>query len=110
MKYTKENIVEGIKAKIDVINEPEVIKHKFVKKISEYPIEIEQNILEWINDEFLTNIDCYGESIVNVVNMWNVPIDKLYLVFYGFTIFKESNFYDHESVILPVIGAQCIYD
>ena len=57
MKYTKENIAEGIKAKIDVINEPEVIKHKFVKKISEYPIEIEQNILEWINDEFLTNID-----------------------------------------------------
>ena len=70
MKYTKENIIDGIKAKINTINEPEVIKRMFVEKISQYPVEIEQNILEWVNDKPLTKIECHGESLVEIIERW----------------------------------------
>lgn len=93
MVYTKENIVEGIYAKIDAMNELDVDDKAFWKdRLMEYPVEIEQNILEWVNDYPITEVDCRGESVLRT--MWAFDLDESWMPFIvdGFIKFKNSNF------------------
>ena len=70
MKYTKENIQEGIRATINALPITSIDKELLMFSIPQYPIEIEQNVLEWINNEPLTDINCHGESIVQTMQAW----------------------------------------
>ena len=110
MKYTKENIAEGIKAKINSLQVDEGTKRGLLWCIPQYPKEIEQNILEWINNEPLTDVDCHGESIVRTMAMWNFTKDDIPQLICGFVAFKEGNFRISNHIWQAVTGEQCVYD
>ena len=93
MRYTKENIVAGIYAKIDSLdNISDRKKNIFKRKLPDYPKEIEQNVLEWINDLPLTDVDCHGESIIKVMKLFNLDNSAIPYLIKNFIDYKESNF------------------
>ena len=92
-KYTRENIKEGIINKINSIdNVSEATKRVWRERFLEYPIEIEQNILEWINDEPITQVDCYGESIRWVMDAFELDISWFPMILENFIRFKDTGF------------------
>ena len=110
MKYTKESIVEGLMVKIDSLNESLGLKNAWKKMIVKYPTEIEQNVLEWINDEPLSDIDCHGESIVQTMKTWNFSQNDIPAILCGFVMFKESGSRVSNHIWQAVMGEQCVYD
>lgn len=93
MKYTKENIKEGIIAKINSLDElSEASKRVLRIELLDYPIEVEQNVLEWINNLPITEVDCHGESIKRVMNVFNLDISWFPVILEGFIRFKDTNF------------------
>ena len=96
MKYTRENIVEGIKDKLIRLtnNDPnrEPFRAGSLEMMRNYPIEIEQNILEWINDELLTEIDCGGVSVKHVMYHKNLSDIHFPIVVRNFSTFKKHGF------------------
>jgi hypothetical protein len=98
MKYTKQNIVEGIYNKLDAMFEHEPMLHPmkelYKEKLVHYPKEVEQNVLEWINDLPLTEIDCYGVSIKGVMVDLELPDVWFPRVLSSFIDFMNSGFDD----------------
>lgn len=97
MKYTVENIQEGIALKLDELFNDDLSKPtanvlKFLFK--EYPKEIEQNILEWINDMPFTDIDCHGQSFGHIATSMNLSKYQIPQLIENFIIFKQLNFND----------------
>ena len=96
MKYTKENIIEGINAKLDeiVAKNPDLtgICNVYRASLPNYPIEIEQNMLEWINDLPLTEIDCHGASIKGVMESRKLPDHFFPALVRNFITYKKYNF------------------
>jgi hypothetical protein len=92
VKYTIENIIDGIYAKIDSMDIPDREKYLWKSKLQQYPNEISQNILEWINDLPITEVDCHGESIVKTMTVWDLDESWMPWVIDGFIKFKKSGF------------------
>ena len=90
VKYTKENIIEGIYEKIDTIDGFEGLKVLWKYKLPQYPIEIEQNVLEWLNGEPISDIDYHGESIAKIFKLWNIDESRFISVLLGFIDFKNE--------------------
>ena len=110
MKYTKENILEGIKNKINSLNTSEENKQWWIERISQYPVEIEQNILEWINNQPLTDVDCHGESVLKTMQMWDLNENDLPYILSGFTTFKEGHFRVSNHIWQTVARLNKAYD
>ena len=92
MVYTKENIKEGIIAKINSINDEDAdegMKRIWRNKFVNYPIEVEQNVLEWINNQPITDIDCHGESIRRVLDIFELDDSWFPIVLENFILFKN---------------------
>jgi predicted metal-dependent phosphotriesterase family hydrolase len=98
MQYTKENIVEGINAKIDEIfgsdETTRLIGNMYKKTLLSYPKEIEQNVLEWINDDTITEIDYHGISIKELVDDLSLQNAQMPQLFKNFITFRDYNFVD----------------
>lgn len=96
IRYTKENIVDGINAKLDLIygNDPNRKHFCEMCKImmNDYPVEIEQNILEWINGIPLTEIDVHGMSVKRVMAAFELTDDCFPLVVRNFKRYKSRGF------------------
>jgi hypothetical protein len=96
VKYTKENIVDGIYAKLDRIfgSDPmyKGVCEMFKVTLPEYPKEIEQNVLEWVNDEPFSEIDCHGISVKHVVEIKNLSDAHMPQVFENFITFQKNGF------------------
>lgn len=93
MVYTKENIMDGIYAKIDAMpNVDEADKEIWRRRLVQYPKEIEQNVLEWVNNLPITEVDCHGESIKKTMDRWGLDKDCIPSVINGFVKFKKGNF------------------
>ena len=92
MQYTQENIKQGICAKIDKLYDDNTDREFWKQKLLEYPKEIEQNILEWINDHPITDVDCHGESILDKMNAWKMDISYFPMVVRGFIQFSKTQF------------------
>ena len=92
MRYTKENIIDGIYAKIDEASVSDGIKRKWRRKLVDYPEEVEQNVLEWLNDQPISEIDCHGESIKRVLDYENMGIEWFPCALEGFVNFKNSHY------------------
>ena len=99
MKYTRENIQEGIIAKINSLNElSEASKRVYRTVLIDYPIEVEQNVLEWINDLPITEVDCHGESIKNVMNVLGLDVTWFPSILKNFISFKHTNFLLYNTI------------
>lgn len=96
MRYTRENIVEGINAKLDELycgsETSATMKSIYSKSLLDYPIEIEQNILEWVNDEPFTYVDCHGISIKEIVDDLSLSKYKIPRLIKNFINFKACGF------------------
>lgn len=96
MKYTRENIVEGINAKLDEMygKDPMLVGACALYKsiLPDYPIEIEQNVLEWVNGAPLTDIDCHGVSIKRIMENRNLKEWYFPVVLRNFIMFKRNDF------------------
>lgn len=102
MIYTKENIEEGIIAKINSINDEDAdegMKRIWRNKFVNYPIEVEQNVLEWINNQPITDIDCHGESIRRVLDIFELDDSWFPIVLENFILFKNSGFRSNGLVV-----------
>ena len=110
MKYTKENIHQGVEEKINSLPISEIDKRFLLIKLKKYPQEIEQNVLEWVNDVPLTDIDCYGESIVRVMRLWGFSEKDIPQLICGFMSFKNSNWQMPNYIWQAVTGLQVVYD
>lgn len=93
MQYTRENIIDGILTKIDSMHTiSERQKNRLKKELVNYPIEIEQNILEWVNDLPITEVDCHGESIKHVMKIFDLTEEDVPYLIKNFINFKDSGF------------------
>ena len=108
-KFGKNDIIEGLFWKVIETNkEDDILYSILLKKLLDYPIEIEQNILEWINNETLTEIDCHGESIVKWLECFNLTYAAIPLIIKAFVDYKDSNWRVCPSNY--IIGAGAMYD
>ena len=110
MKYTKENIQEGIKATINALPITSIDKELLMLSIPQSPIEIEQNVLEWINNEPLTDINCHGESIVKTMQAWGFSNKDIPQIICGFVDFKDSNWRISNHIWQAVTGLEIVFD
>lgn len=110
MKYTKDNIKNGIIEKVNSMNVTEGEKEWLRMRLIQYPKEIEQNVLEWINDLPLTDIDCHGESILKTMAAWNINKDDIPYVINGFVSFAKRNFRVSDVIWQSVKGMDGVYD
>lgn len=92
MLYTKNNIIDGIYAKIDSLYEDENTRRMWKTFLPNYPKEIEQNVLEWVNNQPITHVDCYGESVLDIMDMWNIDESYMPEIINGFIHFAETKF------------------
>lgn len=92
MKYTEKNIIDGINAKIDNMYSDSGMRQWYKYRLPQYPKEIEQNVLEWINDAPITEVDCHGESVLDIMNAWNLDTSYIPLIIDGFIKFAKTNF------------------
>lgn len=96
MKYTKENIVEGINAKLDLMIEKDKILrgacNAFRDIITQYPIEVEQNVLEWINGDPLTDINYHGFSIAKTMKELELHESFFMLIIRNLICYRDSGF------------------
>jgi hypothetical protein len=96
MKYTRENIVEGINAKLNkLVDENPILSpmcNVYRTILLNYPIEIEQNVLEWINNLPITKVDCHGISIKEVMERKQVKDVYFPIVVQNFIRFKDNGF------------------
>lgn len=96
MRYTKENIVDGIYAKLDEIFKVDSIYKPvgdmFKLILINYPEEIEQNVLEWVNGDPLTEVDCHGVSIKDIVETRNLSDAHMPQIIKNFITFKKNGF------------------
>ena len=94
MKYTKENIFDGIDAKLDeLFGGSEVTKTTalvFSQWLRQYPKEIEQNILEWVNNEPFSEIDFCGESIKHVADVMQLDSYSIPQLIKNFIDFNKT--------------------
>lgn len=104
MEYTKENIQEGILNKISSLSCPDGDKRIFMATLPNYPKEIEQNILEWINDRPLTDIDCHGLSLSRILIDFNLDVTDIPTLVWSFIAFKNSNWRIPQKVWQTVSG------
>lgn len=95
MKYTKENIVEGIYAKLDEMQgDPvlvELFKTEYKNILVNYPKELEQNVLEWINDLPITEIKYHDCSIKKVLDGMELSVDFFPMVLRNFIAYEKDN-------------------
>ena len=97
MRYTKENIVEGIHAKLEEMYGDSPMYKGFLKHMKQilptYPTEVEQNVLEWLNGDEISDVDCHGISIKTVLShpdaIANIDFPH---VLYNFIKFQKSGF------------------
>jgi hypothetical protein len=96
--YTIKNIHDGIDKKIESMRDGTEEMDAFCTLckawMENYPSEVEQNILEWINNIELSDIECHGTSIKRVMNTMDLTDDAFPMVIRNFKIFKERNFED----------------
>ena len=96
MVYTKENIFDGIEAKLNRIADDRPMLEPFCNAyrnvIMNYPIEIEQNVIEWINDVPLTEVNCHGISVKEVMDDYELPDHYFLVVVRNFSAFKANGF------------------
>ena len=95
MKYTSDNIKEGIIDKINSIDKTKAdsgMKKNWCRKLINYPIEVEQNVLEWLNDEPITKVDCHGISIRHVLDACKLDDSWFPFVLENFISFKNNNY------------------
>ena len=105
MKYTKENIIEGIYAKVDAMPDASEADKEFWKwKLVQYPIEVEQNVIEWVNGLPITELDCHGESIRRVLDFGGLDDTYFPSVLIGFIWFKSNDFMTNSIVYKTVYG------
>ena len=91
--YTRENIIEGIYKKVDSIKDAsDGLKSIWKKELVNYPIEVEQNVLEWINGEPISDIDCHGYSMRTVLNYIKRGDEWFPFVLESFIKYKNTNF------------------
>lgn len=107
-EFLKEDIVEGIFWKVVMSDESDRSKPVLMKRLLDYPLEIEQNILEWINNKSLTEVDCHGESIVKWLECFNLTYEAIPLIIKAFISYKESRWRVCPSNY--IIGAGAMYD
>lgn len=104
MKYTRENILEGINAKLEATYCRDKMDERFLRlykqELPQYPIEVEQNVLEWINDEPITEVDCHGISIRYVLDRFNLSNDWFPLVLRNFITFKNGGFRNRSACFI----------
>lgn len=110
MKYTKENITEGLQHKINSLPLTDMDKELLMLRIVHYPQEIEQNVIEWINGVPLTDIDCHGESIVKVMKLWKFSEQAIPYLICGFGVYAKSNWTSPDAIWQEVTGLQVVYD
>lgn len=97
MKYTRENIKEGIYAKLKEIYKEDChddFVEELTRRIVNYPIEIEPNILEWINGLPLSKIDCHGISIREIMDSMDLDESYIPTLIENFITFKNDGFDD----------------
>lgn len=92
MLYTKNNIIDGIYAKIDSLYEDENTRRMWKTFLPNYPKEIEQNVLEWVNNQPITHVDCYGESVLRIMNGLKLDESWIPQIINGFILFAETKF------------------
>ena len=96
MRYTRENIWDGIEAKLSLFRDGNESTERYLaicrEFMQDYPKELEQNVLEWVNNEPITEIDCHGASIKGV--MCAEKLSDLYfpMVVRNFKIYRDRNF------------------
>lgn len=109
MEYTRENILEGIRQKVKVLKCPDRMKIGLVDRLALYPIEIEQNVLEWINGQELTHVNCHGQSIKNLINEWHLSEEDIPKLICGFATFKNDDFNSPDLIWKTFMGLKRIY-
>ena len=109
MKYTRENILEGIKHKVNTLKCPDKMKIGLVDRLALYPIEIEQNVLEWVNNQELTHVDCHGQSITILMDKWNLTDEDIPKLICGFAAFKNDDFVSSDLIWKTFMGLTRIY-
>lgn len=110
MQYTKENIQDGIMAKIEAMDITREEKLLLKMRLPKYPKEIEQNVLEWINDLPLTEVDCHGESIITTMRRWDFTEKDIPYIIDGFVAFAKRNFRASDVIWQSVTGMDGVYD
>jgi hypothetical protein len=104
MKYTRENILEGINVKLEEWCWDKRIYGGLLKvykqELPQYPIEVEQNVLEWINGEPITEVDCHGMSIRRVMDCFDLSDDSFPLVLRDFISFKKGGFRNQSACFM----------
>lgn len=110
MKYTKANIQEGIATKIKSLSIPDELKEFYIDSLQNYPNEIEQNVLEWVNNIPLTDVDCHGESIVKIMNLWGFTEADIHKIILGFQDFRDGDWQMPNYIWQAVTGLSGIYD
>ena len=96
MKYTKENIVEGIDARLNELHRNQPGSEHFCQAckimMQDYPIEIEQNVLEWVNGLPISELDFHGTSIKRVMESRKLTDDFFPIVIKNFKNYKKNEF------------------
>ena len=110
MTYTKENIQQGIQDKINSLHISKMDKDLLKLRIMRYPSEIEQNVLEWINNQPLSDIDCHGESILKIMNLWGFSEKDIPQLICGFGVYAKTDWTQAEVIWQEVTGLQVVYD
>lgn len=110
MQYTRVNIQEGIRIKLQSLDLSEEYKEMLCEKICLYPAEIEQNILEWVNNQPLTPVDCHGVSIAQVIQQWNLPENAIPDIVLGFIYYQNSHWRIPQKVWLAASGWRPAHD
>ena len=110
MKYTKENIQEGIVAKTKSLSLSEEYTDMLIQQLLQYPVEIEQNIIEWVNDIPLTQINCHEVSMQQVMAQWNLPDKAIPDLILGFINYQNTKWRIPQKVWLAVAGWRHVHD
>jgi hypothetical protein len=98
MKYTRENIIEGIDAKLNQVfgqcPATRPLEDVYKEVLRNYPAELEQNILEWINGETISEINYHGISVREVMDDLSLEDCQIPRLFKNFIIYRNYNFVD----------------
>ena len=98
MVYTIENIQEGINAKLESMRDGTGTMDRYCilckKWLLNYPKEVEQNILEWVNNLPLSEVEYHGTSVKRVMQTKKLVDGDFPMVIRNFKMYKDRGFVD----------------
>lgn len=92
MKYTKKDIPNILRQKVDSLGTHDAHKNLIFERIMRYPKEIEENILQWLNNEPITEIDCHGMSMKYVIDTCKLNDSDMLWLIDNFATYAERDF------------------